>query len=370
VLTTPSAGPLSALAFAAAPSSSDAGHILFERDGALWAQGFLPSRREQAGELVRVAGDLATRTSFTASGNGVIAYRSGGSATLSTLAWFDRRGPTGSQLGPPGAYGQVIISEDGKIVAVSRSNQTWTVDVLRGVFSRLNPGDAVESSPAVSPDGRVAFTITSGSTGDIYAKRVGGVDAPELLVKSETIKHPNHWSRDGRFLIYDDHHPSQRQDLWIVQTQGDRTPFPFLVTPADETFGQFSQDGRWITYSSDESGRRDVYVRGFAPDRRPAAAVGQWQISPEGGDKPRWSHDGKELFYIAPDGKMMAVQVKTASDASTFEPGVAVPLFDTRVTGFVPYDVTPDGRFLINTLAEASAQSPITVVVNWLSALQ
>jgi dipeptidyl aminopeptidase/acylaminoacyl peptidase len=135
-------------------------------------------------------------------------------------------------------------------------------------------------------------------------------------------------------------------------------PIPFLATPADETSAAFSPDGKWIAYSSDESGRRDVYVRGFAPDRNPAAAVGQWTISVNGGDKPRWSRDGTELFYIATDGKMMAVPIK---GGPAFEPGVPVPLFNMRVTGFMPFDVAPDGRFLINTMpADATSRSSIT----------
>jgi hypothetical protein len=111
-------------------------------------------------------------------------------------------------------------------------------------------------------------------------------------------------------------------------------------------------------------------VQGFVPDHVPAAGVGKWQISTAGGDKPRWRHDGKEMYYIALNGKMMAVPIK--STATTFEPGVAIPLFDTHVTGFIPYDVAPDGRFLINTVMEDSAanSSPITVVLNWTAALK
>ena len=136
-----------------------------------------------------------------------------------------------------------------------------------------------------------------------------------------------------------------------------------------EMFARFSPDGKWIAYSSDESGRREVYVQGFAADRVPAAAVGKWQISTAGGDKPRWRHDGKELFYIAPDNKMMAVPVKLGPP---FEPGVAVPLFETRVAGFFPYDVSPDGRFLLYTPseAEAPASSPVTIVLNWQAELK
>jgi hypothetical protein len=211
--------------------------------------------------------------------------------------------------------------------------------------------------------------VVGGALGDIYVRLASGAGTAELLVKSATLKHTNHWSLDGRFLIYDDH-TTQQQDLWIVPMTGDRKPIPFLVTPADETSGQFSPDTKWIAYSSDESGRREVYVQGFVPDHVPAAGVGKWQISTAGGDKPRWRRDGKELYYIARDGMMMAVAVK--STATTFEPGVAVPLFETHARGFAPYDVAPDGRFLINTVMENAAAntSPITVVLNWTTGLK
>jgi hypothetical protein len=219
----------------------------------------------------------------------------------------------------------------------------------------------------------VAFTSRFNAIGDLYWMPIDGVGAPEpLLVKSLSLKHPNGFSPDGRFLIFDDH-TAQRQDLWILPTEpspgGERKPIPFVVTPADETFGQFSPDGKWIAYSSDESGRREVYVQGFAPDRVPAAAVGKWQMSTAGGDKPRWRKDGSELYYIAPDRKMMAVPVKLGPP---FEPGVAVPLFETRATGYFPYDVSPDGRFLLATPTEsgAPASSPVTVVLNWQAALK
>lgn len=155
--------------------------------------------------------------------------------------------------------------------------------------------------------------------------------------------------------------------MWILPLEsrtGDRKPIPFVVTAADETCAQFSPDGRWIAYSSDESGRREVYVQGFAPDRSPAVAVGKWTMSTAGGDKPRWSPDGRELYYIAPDQQLMAVPVRSGT---TFEPGLAVPLFETRVVGFFPYDVARDGRFLLQMLAasDGPAASPLTVVRNW-----
>ena len=148
---------------------------------------------------------------------------------------------------------------------------------------------------------------------------------------------------------------------------GGRKPVPFLVTDADETEAAFSPDGKWIAYSSDESGRREVYVRDFAPDRVPATGAVKVPISNAGGYKPRWHPNGKELFYLALDGTMMSVPVTTSSG---FEPGAPKALFKTAATGFLPYDVSSDGRFLVNTLSDtANQQSPITVVLNWQSRL-
>jgi serine/threonine protein kinase len=363
------------------PGSRNPGYVLFEQEGSLMALPFDTRRLEPAGVAVPIAASIVSAlgldsASYSASATGVLAFRTGRPGGSDTqLLWFDRQGKQLGQVGPPAPYGDIQLSPDGKLVLVDQGLQhLWFADPTRGVFSRVNPGDIQEYSSAVSPDGRVAFTYTPGGVlGDIYVKRASGVGSPELLVKSATMKHPNHWSLDGRYLIYDDH-TAQQQDLWIVpmspEKTGDHKPIPFLVTPADETFGQFSPDTKWIAYSSDESGRREVYVQGFVPDHVPAAGIGKWQISTAGGDKPRWRRDGKELYYIALDGKMMAVPVKSSD--STFEPGVAIPLFETHVTSFVPYDVAPDGRFLLNTVMQDAAAntSPITVVLNWTAGLK
>ena len=352
---------------------SRAGYVLYESSGVLMAQPFNPLTLTASGEPIRIAGGLAAGpVSYSASANGVLTYRTGTTRVSSSLLWFDRNGVQVGRVGDPDYYGNIVVSPDGRMAAVLRTDATgvnkgWTIDLARGVFSSLNPGPSSETPRAISPDGRVALTIAAGGSGDIYIRRSGSAEPAELLVKSSLVKHPNDWSRDGKYLIYDEHTATARQDLWIVPMEGAHTPIPFLATPADETSAAFSPDGKWIAYSSDESGRRDVYVRGFAPDRNPAASVGQWTISVTGGDKPRWSRDGKELFYIATDGKLMAVPIK---GGPTFEPGVPIPLFNTRVTGFMPFDVAPDGRFLINTLPpDATSRSSITVVVNWFASL-
>jgi eukaryotic-like serine/threonine-protein kinase len=362
-----------------APSSSDPdiGYILFLGETTLMAQPFNAGQLELAGEASVIAENVspaAGQTSFSASSTGTLAFASGGAGDSSQLIWLDRQGKRLGQVGPPATYGDVLLSLDGRTAVVrqtdpaTRAKHLFAIDLNRGVFSRLNPGNAQDAAPAISPDGRVAFSSTAnGAVGDIYVRLASGAGEAELLVKSPTVKHPNHWSPDGRFVIYDDH-TAQRQDLWIVPMMGDRKPIPFLVTPADEFLAQFSPDGKWIAYSSDESGRREVYVRDFAPDRVPATASGRWQISTGGGSVPRWRADGKQLYYLASDRKMMAVPVRSSP---TFESGAAVPLFDTPPLGGVfPYDVTADGRFLINVAADDGLTSPITIVQNWAAGLK
>jgi dipeptidyl aminopeptidase/acylaminoacyl peptidase len=367
------AAPASRATFVSEPSDSRAGYILYELNGVLMSQRVDSRTLTANGEPMRVAGGLATGpVSYSASANGVLTYRTGATRVASSLLWFDRKGVQLGQVGDPDYYGNIMLSPDGRMAAVLRTDATgvnkgWTIDLTRGVFSPLNPGPSSETPRAISPDGRVALTVAAGGSGDIYIRRLGSAQPAELLVKSALVKHPNDWSADGKYLIYDEHTATARQDLWIVPMEGAPAPIPFLATPADETSAAFSPDGKWIAYSSDESGRRDVYVRGFAPDRNPAADARQWTVSLNGGDKPRWSRDGKELFYIATDGKMMAVPIR---GGPAFEPGTAIPLFETRVTGFMPFDVAADGRFLINTMpVDATSRSSIAVVVNWFAGL-
>jgi hypothetical protein len=360
------------------------GYVLFAGDSSLMALPFDVRRSEPAGVPIPIAEGIGSGSSYSASSSAssasILVFRGGASANDSQLLWFDRQGKQLGQLGPPAPYGNVRLSPDGTRLFVDHraivpdgygADHLWIADVARGVFSRVNPGDAVDYGGLFSTDGRAAFTYygAGGASGDIFVRLASGAGAAEPLVKSATVKHANDWSLDGKYLIYDDHSLHQMQDLWIVPTSSGREPkpIPFLVTPADETDGTFSPDTKWIAYSSDESGRREVYVQGFLPDHVPAAGVGKWQISSAGGAKPRWRRDGKELYYIASNGKMMAVPVKSTS--TTFEPGVAIPLFDTHTIGYVPYDVAPDGRFLINTVME-SATSTITVVLNWTAGLK
>ena len=173
---------------------------------------------------------------------------------------------------------------------------------------------------------------------------------------------PKSWSPDGRFLMYAQLNPGTAADLLAIPVDGERKPFVVVQSPANEDQGQFSPDGHWVAYTSNESGLSEIYVIPFPP----SPSGGRWLVSKGGGVMPRWRRDGKELFYISPDSQMMAVDVSTNP---VFQSGNPHALFQTDIvdtgirTGPMSWDIAPDGRFLI--ISETSTDAFITVVLNW-----
>jgi Tol biopolymer transport system component len=316
---------------------------------------------------------------FSVSANGVLAYRSGSIGGLSQLMWFDRGGKPLGTLGKPGDYhASLSLSPDGKRVAVDEMDQTgrvdiWMLDVARDAPMRFT-FDGQSAGANWSPDGtRLAF---ASRRGNIYQKDSSGSGNEVVLSKSGA---PTDWSPDGRYLLYTVLDTKTSTDLWVLGDLSgpseNHKPMPYLQTQFNERQGQFSPDGHWIAYTSDESGpgQYQIYVQSFP------AGAGKFQVSTGGGGtQPRWRRDGKEIFYLAADGKLMAVGVQTAPK---FEVGAPKALFDPMIPRgrappavFFRYDVTVDGkRFLVNSVStapESSAPAPITVVVNWLAALK
>jgi Tol biopolymer transport system component len=223
---------------------------------------------------------------------------------------------------------------------------------------------AAEQYPVWSPDGRwLAFLSQQKGVGDLYRTRASG-GGEELLWESPYQKNPDDWSPDGKFLLYNEEDPVTLRNLWVLPLDGDRKPSVFLKTNFQEHRGQFSPDGRFVAYVSNEPGQHEIFVRPFP------ASDNQWQISSGGGIQPRWSHDGKELYYIAPDGRLMATPISVKNGA--IEAGTPRALFQTRVPGGggqaytrPQYDVSADGRLLVNTVVEERVTSPITLLLNW-----
>jgi hypothetical protein len=237
-------------------------------------------------------------------------------------------------------------------------------DRARTVSGLLPPG---AHGPVWSPDGRVAFASNRLGGIDMYATR--GVDVEgDLLLVSATDKRPHFptdWSSDGRYLLYQ--RGPRPVDLWVLPMSPPGPPRPFVASPSDEQQGRFSPDVRAIAYTSNESGTPEVYLRRF-PE-----ADGKWRVSTQGGAQPRWGRDGKELFYLALNGQLMAAAVKTGT--SRLETAVPRALFQTGVTedllGHVHYAVSRDGqRFLVNLSADEDHGAPITVVLNWQARLR
>jgi serine/threonine protein kinase len=350
------------------------GWLLFIRQDTLWAQRFDLAQRTVSGEPIAVADSVAFESidgtgAFSASDAGVLAYRVG-RPSVTRLSWFDRSGNGAGTLGSPEQIGLVNfrLSPDGRRVAVERSRQNetdlWLLDSTRQQRFTHAPEGRLMRLPLWSPEGgRIAFESVRSGAVALSVKPVTG-DGPEtVLLESPEVKVPCDWSPDGTLLMYYVPNPASGTDLWVLP-QETHVPSVFLKTDANELWGQFSPNGRWVAYQSNETGRYEIYVGPFSsPDR----AI---PISIAGGVYPRWSRDGKELYFIAPDATLMAVAIRAM--ATTVEPGVPTALFQTRRVGGGSnvigrghqYDVARDGRFLINVDAESSPP-PITLLMNW-----
>ncbi|MCA1660594.1 MAG: hypothetical protein LC642_08695, partial [Verrucomicrobiaceae bacterium] len=291
------------------------------RNETLIAQRFDADELQLTGEPFPIAERVAfnpglSRGAFSVSENGVLAYRSG-SGQINQPLWFDRGGKQIGSLGAAGLYFTLRLSPDETRAAVDLTDtQTgtediWLFDLSRGIPSRFTTDPANDSNPLWSPDGsRIVFTSNREGVRNLYQKIASGGGNEEVLLKSTEEKVPDDWSSDGQFIVYQTINRKTKWDFWVLPMSGDRQPFPFLQTEFNEQAAQFSPDGKWIAYSSDESGAPEVYVQTFP------ASGGRWRVSTDGGRQPRWRRDGRELFYITADGKLMAVDVKLGA---TFE---------------------------------------------------
>ncbi len=308
-----------------------------------------------------------------ASNTGLLLYRkSSGNPANKQLTWYDRSGKLVGQIGAPGNYGSVELSPNGDRAAVdmvtANGRDVWVVDIARGVPSRISLDPAPDWSPSWTADGsRIFFASARSGSNDIYSKAASGVGAEELIYKSDKVEIPTGLSHDGKYVVFSRIHASgSGNDTWVLQLP-EKKEFPFVESSFDKVHARLSPDGRWMAYATNDSGMYQIVVQSF-----PNPNGGKWQITAQGGVEPKWRHDGRELYYLAYDGKLMAVPIKTER---TFEAGTAVALFDTPLTVGRPnvsrdrrYDVAADGRFLFAAPVQ-EAVVPITVVVNWTAGL-
>ncbi|HSE62641.1 MAG TPA: protein kinase [Thermoanaerobaculia bacterium] len=356
------------------------GYLLFYRERNLMASPFDLKGLRITGDPLPVAEEIqhypqTYSAQFSVSQNGLLVYQPVSSSGVSQLAWFDRNGSETGHLGPPANQSNPRISPDGKRVAVdivdpqTGNNDIWIYDAAGGIPTRFTSNPAFDNQPIWSPDGsRIFFMSLRSKHPDLYLKIASGAADEELILESEAAKYPTDWSPDGRFLLFRSLDPGTNFELWTMGVGGDRKPTPFLKASFGVSHGQFSPDGRWVAYNSNESGKWEIYVSSFP------GPGGTWRVSMAGGSEPRWRRDGKELFYLAPDGKLMAVAVK---EGPTFDADAVTPLFSTRLRQHVSsgdlftYDVAADGqRFLLNTDVGEVTSSPLTVVLNWTADLK
>jgi Tol biopolymer transport system component len=359
------------------------GYLLFMREQTLMAQPFDAGKAVTTGDPVPIAEQVeylsgTSNGTFSLSQNGVLAYLSAAAENHVQLTWFDRQGKNLGTVGEPGNFSTLALSKDGKQGAVSRQDSQsasranlWLYDFTRGGAStRFTFDNSSDAYPVFSPDGsRIVFTSNRDGPRNLYQKPTSSAKNEEPLLKSEDMKYPFGWSPDGRFLLYVVP-PGKTKGVWILPMEGSqKQPMLFQRTEFIEAGAQFSPDGRWIAYYSNESGSYEVYVREFslASDGKPEPTA-KHQISTGGGVYPHWRDDGKELIYVSLDRRtVMSAEVVTNP---VFQVSASKALFQLPAGAGTPA-VTGDGkRLLVAVPVLQSGPQQFTVVLNWPAGLK
>jgi serine/threonine protein kinase/Tol biopolymer transport system component len=353
------------------------GYLLYVNQGALVAQSFDADKLRVTGDPVTLAERVAEvgdnhEFDFSVSDNGVLAYQSGTSNT--ELVWFDRTGKKLGLFGEPDTYASLAISPDGSRAAAGmldadgRHSDVWLLELSRGTKSRLTFDPQSDGAPVWSPDGsRIIFYSNRAPHGhaNLYLTSASATGDDQVLLASDADDIPTSWSRDGQSILFMRIASTTHLGVWLLPMSGDRQPRPLLQSAAfDQGAAVFSPNGRFIAYTSNESGRPEVYVQTF-----PLSGE-KWTVSSGGGFLPLWRDDGKELFYVTENGKIMSAEIRIGAK---FESGVPQQLFQVSIKfkDDCPYAVSPDGaRFLVSTVGEASNPAPMTIVLNWMNDLK
>lgn len=362
------------------------GYLLFVRQNALLAQPFDPSTGELKGQATVLNDDVQVdssvwRGTFTASDHGTMVYQPGSAAGLLQLTWLDIHGNGTGHLGEPDDYNQVELSPDGKKAAASigvRGSNIWIYDIQHNTRTRFTFGSDQVLSPIWSRDGR-QIAYMAGATSvigmqAIWSKAANGSGEEKKLLDLRDGGMQDSlcdWSPDGRYLLYVNGTASvgKGAKIWVLPLFGDRKPYPYIAAPGNQQYAQFSPDGRWVAYSSDESGLLEVYVAPF-----PWTGA-KWQVSNGGGVLPRWRRDGKEIFFLKM-GSAGTFAGDVDGHGPSFEVGAQHTLYNVNNlspnTAGQQYSVTADGqRFLQITTGDAGkGRLPLNVIQNWPAQLQ
>ena len=357
-------------------SYAEPGYLVYLRDRTLVAQPFDWKRFVLSGEPHTLNDDvlytpLVDRAVFSVS-SGVLVTQTGKGAALSQLMWFDRTGKPAASVGVPGSYNNVRLPPDGRRIATDQTDtdgrniDIWVYEPVRGTATRLTFDPSLDEAPIWSPDGKkILFASNRNQLSfQLYLKNADGSGSEEKMGDLGPGLQVNawDWSRDSKYILF-----RKANELWYLTWPGGVAK-PLLQEKWTVRNAQFSPDGRWVAYASNETGNMEIYVSSFPNGN------GKWQVSNAGGQEPRWRQDGKELFYLSAEGKMMAVAVKPAA---SFEAGSPVALFPTHrrqpvsAQDFFSYDVSSDGqRFLILTKVNDSNPAPPSVLLNWASEME
>ena len=353
------------------------GRLLFYREGTLMAQPFDPVGLELSGEAVPLIEEVleipgASASVFSVSEIGSLVYQTGQSTLNSQLVWRDRTGADLGDLGEPVDQASIALSTDGTWGAANIDSEEghddiWLYETGRGLRTRFTFSPGNEVSPSFSPDGtRVAFSSDRESTTyNLYIKEVGGTGEAELLFASEDRVFPYSWTPDGMTILFVAL-KGGANDLYALPVDGERVPIPLIESEFREGDPIVSPDGRWLAYSSSESGEREIYVTTFPNAER------KWQVSVGGGRQPRWTRDGSEIVYISGNwDALMAAEVDPTGQ--TFKVGSNTKLFDVNLRPDLgrDWDVTADGeRFILNPSPDRGRVSPLHHVTNWPAILE
>jgi Tol biopolymer transport system component len=355
------------------PAVYAAGHLLYVHQGTLFAQRFDPKRLTLDGDPAPVAEQVTSGTraeiaALSASAAGPIAYRTGSPGGKRQFVWFDRAGRELMRVGSPHSFGQSYLSmaPDSRRIAVQRTEggntDIWLVDLVRGNASRFTTDPEADIAPLWSPDGTRIVYSSLRNRFNLYERPIAETVAVDLVLSDEA-KSATDWSSDGRFLLFRSLGRESNWDIWALPMSGERKPVAVVRTKFDERDAQFSPDGRWIAYQSNQSGRFEIYLQRFPGGGEPIP------ISTNGGAQVRWGRNG-ELFYLALDGRLTAVRLSFPSSGGPPDAGAPVSLFVPAVSSLRDiarhhYIVSDHGqRFLFDTLVEEAA-SPVVILLNW-----